>query len=74
MGGGDEVSYEDSKLRGRIGKVNPAGGRIRGTTGAINGSGRSAGRHNFFELRKKIVVKVQNLFRKYKVEQIHCIN
>ena len=52
----DEVSYGDSKLRGRSGKVNSAGDRIRGATGASNR--RGAGRHNFFELRKKIVVKV----------------
>ena len=60
MGGGRErqVSYGGSNLRGRSEKVNPAGGRIRGATGAINRRGRSAGRHNFFELRKKIVVKV----------------
>ena len=31
MGGEDEDSYGDSNLRGRSGgKVNPAGGRIRG--------------------------------------------
>ena len=56
-GGEDEVSYGDSNLRGRSGgKVNPAGGRIRGATGASNR--RGAGRHNFFELCKKIVVEV----------------
>ena len=56
MGGGkDEVSYGDSNLRGRSGgKVNPAGGRNRGATGVRRG----AGRHNFFELCKKIVVEV----------------
>ena len=57
MGGEDEVSYGDLNLRGRSGKVNPAGGRIRGATGASDRRGRSAGRHNFFELCKKIVVK-----------------
>ena len=40
MGGGggveDEVSYGDSNLRGRSGKVNPAGGRICGATEASN--------------------------------------
>ena len=41
------VSYGDSNLRGRSGKVNPNGGRIRGATGASNRRGRSAGRHNF---------------------------
>ena len=46
-GGEDEVSYGDSNLRGRSAKVNPAGGRIRGATGAINRRGRSAGRHNY---------------------------
>ena len=35
-GGGDEVSYGESTLRGRSGKVNPTGGRIRGATGASN--------------------------------------
>ena len=61
MGGGggeDEVSYGDSNMRGRSGKVNPAGGRIRGATGASNRRERCAGRHNFFELCKKIVVEV----------------
>ena len=41
------VSQRDSNLRGRSGKVNPAGGRIRGATGANNRRGRSAGRYNF---------------------------
>ena len=61
MGEGNEVSYGDSNLRGRSGKTNPAGGRIRGATGASNRRGRSARRHNFFELRKKIVVKVSKV-------------
>ena len=46
-GGEDEVSYGDSNVRGRSGKVNPAGGRIRGATGASNRRGWSAGGHNF---------------------------
>ena len=36
VGGGDEFSYKDSNQRGRSGKINPAGDRIRGATGAIN--------------------------------------
>ncbi len=43
-GGEDEVSYGDSNLRGRSGKVNPAGGRNRGATGAAEGSLRTGGR------------------------------
>ena len=40
------ASQRDSNLRGRSGKVNPSGGRIRGATGA--GNRRGAGRLNFF--------------------------
>ena len=46
-GGEDEVSCGHSNLRGWSGKRNPAGGRVRGATEAINRRGRSAGRHNF---------------------------
>ena len=45
----DEVSYGDWNLRGRSGKINPAGGRIRGATGAINRRGRSAERQDLFD-------------------------
>ena len=41
------ASQRDSNLRGRSVKVNPAGGRIRGATGANIRRGRSVGRHNF---------------------------
>ena len=45
MGGGKKrTSQRDSNLRGRsVGKVNPAGGRIRGATGA-QAEGSASGR------------------------------
>ena len=45
------ASQRDSNLRGRSGgKVNPAGGRIRGATGVRRG----AGRHNFLSYVKRL--------------------
>ena len=41
------ASQRDSNLGGRSGKLNPAGGRIRGATEANIRRGRSAGRRNF---------------------------
>ena len=71
-GGGVKMraSQRDSNLRGRSGKVNPAGGRIRGATGAINRRGRVLNAITF-ELCKKIVVKFYKLIGMYKIEQMH---